>query len=412
MQISNKQLGSIFLAIALLTTGGVFVAESVAAEGLTRVGVQAEKSIVETAAGAESFSTLVAAVKAAQLVDVLQGDGPFTVFAPTNEAFAKLPKKTLQDLLRPENRATLQGILTYHVVPGRVELKDALSLRSATTVNGQRVEFMRKGTGLTIDGARIVKGDIACRNGVIHVIDSVILPSSTSIAAIAQKDHRFSTLLAAVKAAGLADTLAGDGNFTVFAPTNEAFAKLPKGTVEKLLKPENRAELVRVLTYHVLGSRVFLEDAVKEGSASTLAKAPVEIGFGERGVEIGSGGATIAASDIDASNGVVHVIDQVLLPPGLDLGSQRKVIGIHYRQPDAHVREALGLRHGEGMVVTRLVDGYGAMAAGLRPEDVIVSVNGLPATVENLAAEKAKCATDGEVELMIVRVVPVGVRPE
>ena len=136
----------------------------------------ADKTIVETAAGADAFSTLVAAVKAAGLVDVLSGEGPFTVFAPTNEAFAKLPKGTVEDLLKPENKDKLIAILKYHVVAGKVMAKDVVKLDSAKTVQGSKVTIKVKGDTVMVDKAKVVKTDIECSNGVIHVIDSVILP--------------------------------------------------------------------------------------------------------------------------------------------------------------------------------------------------------------------------------------------
>ena len=165
--------------------------------------------------------------QAAGLVDTLKGSGPLTVFAPTDEAFAKLPKETIESLLKPESKAKLTAILSYHVLPGRVLGKDAYGLRAAETVNGQRVQIARDGARLTIDGANLLETDIDCTNGVIHVIDRVLLPEQARIPAVAREAGNFRTLLAAVTAAGLADTLAGDGPLTVFAPTDEAFAKLP-----------------------------------------------------------------------------------------------------------------------------------------------------------------------------------------
>ena len=125
----------------------------------------------------KDFSTLVAAVKAAGLVDTLSGKGPFTVFAPTNEAFAKLPKETLADLLKPENKEKLASILTYHVVPGTVMAKDVVKLKSAKTAQGSEVKIKVSDDGVFIDEAKVVKADVKSKNGVIHVIDSVILPN-------------------------------------------------------------------------------------------------------------------------------------------------------------------------------------------------------------------------------------------
>ena len=132
--------------------------------------------IVDTAASAGSFNTLVAAVKAADLVDTLKGPGPFTVFAPTDEAFAKLPKGTLEDLLKPENKTKLQNILKYHVVPGKVMAADVTKLNSAKTVLGEEVDIKTMDGKVMVDNAHVVKADVAASNGVIHVIDTVILP--------------------------------------------------------------------------------------------------------------------------------------------------------------------------------------------------------------------------------------------
>lgn len=146
--------------------------------GLATPALRAEpasKTVVEIAAGADDFSTLVAAVKAAGLVETLSGDGPFTIFAPTNEAFAKLPEGTVETLLKPENKEKLTGILTYHVVAGKVMAADVKAGKVAT-VNGKEATIEVKDGAVMIDGAKVVKTDLVGKNGVIHVIDSVILP--------------------------------------------------------------------------------------------------------------------------------------------------------------------------------------------------------------------------------------------
>ena len=147
---------------------------------LSTVGLMASShtkmDIVDTAVSAGSFNTLVAAVKAADLVDTLKGEGPFTVFAPTDDAFAKLPAGTLDDLLKPENKDKLKSILTYHVVSGKVMAKDVTTMKTAETVNGQSFMVSMEGDSVMVDNAKVVKTDIECSNGVIHVIDSVILP--------------------------------------------------------------------------------------------------------------------------------------------------------------------------------------------------------------------------------------------
>jgi uncharacterized surface protein with fasciclin (FAS1) repeats len=132
--------------------------------------------IIDTAISAGDFNTLVAAVKAADLVSTLKGPGPFTVFAPTDAAFEKLPAGTVQSLLLPENKQKLASVLTYHVVPGKVMAAEAAKLSSAKTVNGQSLSIKTAGGGVTIDEAKVIKTDILCSNGVIHVIDAVVLP--------------------------------------------------------------------------------------------------------------------------------------------------------------------------------------------------------------------------------------------
>ena len=135
-----------------------------------------QKDIVDTAVAAGGFTTLATALTEADLVETLKGEGPFTVFAPTDEAFAKLPAGTLNDVLKPENKAKLQGILTYHVVPGKVMAADVVKLKSAKTVNGQSITIKVTDGTVMVDNAKVTKTDIMCSNGVIHVIDTVILP--------------------------------------------------------------------------------------------------------------------------------------------------------------------------------------------------------------------------------------------
>ncbi|NIL99217.1 MAG: fasciclin domain-containing protein [Planctomycetales bacterium] len=152
---------------------------TVAALTVSTVATQAaEKDIVDTAVSAKSFGTLVAAVKAAGLVDTLKGDGPFTVFAPTDEAFEKLPEGTVESLLKPENKDKLVSILTYHVVAGKVTAADVVTLKEAETVQGSPIKVSVTGDTVMINEAKVVKTDIHCSNGVIHVIDSVILPKA------------------------------------------------------------------------------------------------------------------------------------------------------------------------------------------------------------------------------------------
>ena len=269
------------------------------------------KDIVATAIGAGSFQTLVAAVQAAGLVETLQGKGPFTVFAPTDEAFAKLGKATIADLLKPENKAKLTAILTYHVVGAQLPAAQVVTQKEVTSVQGSPLAIVVDKAGVTVGTAKIVKTDVMAKNGVIHVIDSVLLPPE-NIVATAAKAGKFKTLLAAATAAGLADTLANDGPFTVFAPTDEAFAKLGKDTIADLLKPENKAKLAAILKYHVVAGRVNAAAVVKLTSAKTLQGTTVAVKV-EKG-QVSVNDANVVATDVIAGNGVIHIIDSVLLP--------------------------------------------------------------------------------------------------
>ncbi len=159
------------LAVAAVAAMGILVGSTAARS--------AEQNIVDTAISAGQFKTLVTALKAAGLVDTLEGPGPFTVFAPTDAAFAKLPAGTVASLLRPENKAKLTAILTYHVVPGTVMAADVVKLKDAKTVNGKMIVVRAKGGVVMVNDAKVTAADIPATNGVIHVIDSVILPPSS-----------------------------------------------------------------------------------------------------------------------------------------------------------------------------------------------------------------------------------------
>jgi len=268
---------------------------------------KAKKDIVDTAIADGRFETLVAALQAAELVNTLKGDGPYTVFAPTDDAFDKLPDGTVEALLN--DIPTLKDILLYHVVAGKVMAEDVVKLTSATTVLGEPVTISVSGSTVKVNDAKVTVTDIECSNGVIHVIDTVLLPPK-DIVETAMADDRFETLVSAVTAAGLVATLKGAGPFTVFAPTDDAFSKLPAGTVASLLN--NIPALKDILLYHVVSGKVMAEDVVKLTSATTVLGKPVTISVVGSTVKVN--GATVIITDIECSNGVIHVIDTVLLP--------------------------------------------------------------------------------------------------
>ena len=287
-------------------------------------------TIVDVAVGAGSFTTLVAAVTEAGLVETLSGAGPFTVFAPTDDAFAAALDAlglTAEELLAsPE----LGSILAYHVVAGEVDAATAISLdgQSAETVNGASIDISVVDGNVMINNATVIGADVAASNGIIHIIDTVLLPPTDdattedamaddpgTIVDVAVGAGSFTTLVAAVAEAGLVETLSGAGPFTVFAPTDDAFAAALDAlglTAEELLASP---ELGSILAYHVVAGEVDAATAISlDGqSAETVNGASIDISVVDGNVMINN--ATVIGADVAASNGIIHIIDTVLLPP-------------------------------------------------------------------------------------------------
>jgi len=304
------------LGVALLATA--FVAACDDDDGDDMMAPEEPGTVAEIAAGSDDFDTLEAALTAAGLTATLDGPGPFTVFAPTDDAFAALPAGTLDDLLLPENQAQLVDILTYHVVSGNLAASDVVSSSTLTMLNGETVSVSVNGSTVMINDAVITMTDIEASNGTIHVIDAVLLPPEPepqpqTIAEIAAGSEDFETLTAALGAAELVETLDGPGPFTVFAPTDDAFAALPAGTLDDLLLPENQGQLVDILTYHVVGLELAAADVVAATTITMLNGDDVTITVDGENVMIND--AMITMTDVEARNGVVHVIDAVLTPP-------------------------------------------------------------------------------------------------
>ncbi len=350
--------------------------------------------IVDTAIAAGDFTTLVDLVQAAGLEETLRSEGPFTVFAPTDEAFAAVPAETLDALAA--DPAALQSVLLYHVVPGRLVRALISDGKEVATAQGENVIFSFVDGVKKVNDATLVGKDIQASNGVIHVIDSVLLPPSMGGGATAAADGdaaaseeaaagesaaatetmtdtvsaeateamtdtvsaeateamtdtvsaeateamtetvateeaaaeapaemadivdtavaagSFNTLVAAVQAAGLVDALKGEGPFTVFAPTDDAFAKLPQETIDALLA-DPTGDLTQILLYHVVPGKVMAADLSDGLEADTLQGKPVTFTLSDGGAKVND--ANIIATDIETSNGVIHVIDSVILPP-------------------------------------------------------------------------------------------------
>eukprot|EP00040_Diaphanoeca_grandis_P030305 m.178954 g.178954 ORF g.178954 m.178954 type:complete len:480 (+) comp31953_c4_seq1:203-1642(+) len=295
------------------------------------------KNIVETAKADKDLTTFASALAAADLESPLSNTGPYTVFAPSNEAFAALPSDVLKYLLEPANKAELVKVLTYHVHSGKVlssQLKDGEQIKM---LEGSNVSAHRDWNELFIEGhnstnvARVTTADIEASNGVIHIINFVLLPPASNprppppppgtktIIEIAKQDKDLSTLVMALDAADLETVLGDKGPFTVFAPSNAAFAALPPADLEWLLEPKNKEFLVKILEYHVTVGKVQAADLINDEHIKMVQGQNVTVHLEWGGVYIEGHNSTnvgkVTTADVEASNGVVHIIDRVLLPP-------------------------------------------------------------------------------------------------
>ncbi len=310
---------------------------AVPADGAGSFAGMAQDPAATAASNNPVLSTLVTAVKAAGLVDTLNGEGPFTIFAPTNDAFAAIPPADLEAVLA--DKELLTSILTLHVVGGSsMNAADLGAAKTAATVNGEELTFGADGT--TVNGANVVCSDVMTANATVHIIDAVLMPKAAAPAAIlnpsgpacssvpadgagsfagmaqdpaataASNNPVLSTLVTAVKAAGLVDTLNGEGPFTIFAPTNDAFAAIPPADLEAVLA--DKAMLTSILTLHVVaGEKLSSADLMKMGKATTVNGA--ELTFDDDG-GLTVNGTKSVCMDIPTANATVHIIDGVLLP--------------------------------------------------------------------------------------------------
>jgi uncharacterized surface protein with fasciclin (FAS1) repeats len=281
-------------------------------------------NIVEVAKGLPQFSILVEALVAADLANTLSGSGPFTVFAPTDEAFVALLaeiKLTKAQLLA--NKTLLGAVLKYHVLPSKVEASAVAGVlgKPITTVNGDIFKIESNAGKLTIKdstnrSSNITSTNVMASNGVIHVIDKVLLPNSQTIVQTAQSLADFSILVEALVAADLVKALSGPGPFTVFAPTNSAFVSaLTELGLTKDALFANKALLGAVLTYHVVSARVLKAQVPLNTPVITLQGSAFTVGTDLAITDQRARKANITATDVLASNGVIHVIDKVILPP-------------------------------------------------------------------------------------------------
>ncbi|AKB74670.1 hypothetical protein MSLAZ_1409 [Methanosarcina lacustris Z-7289] len=283
---------------------------------LVEIGISTETQmpdIIETATQAGNFTTLLAALNATNLTDTFKGEGPFTVFAPTDEAFAALPNGTVEGLFN--DTEALKNILLYHVAGEKLTAEDVANMTNITTLQGSELPVNVTEEGVFVGDARIVMQDVETSNGVIHIIDAVLIPpagpSERKDIIETATSKGFKTFRAALNATNLTDTLKGEGPFTVFAPTDKAFAALPNGTLKALLN--DTEALKNILLYHVAGEKLTAEDVANMTNITTLQGSELPVNVTEEGVFVGD--AKIILQDLNASNGVLHAIDAVLIPP-------------------------------------------------------------------------------------------------
>ncbi len=277
--------------------------------------------LVDTAFGA-GFNILVDAVQAAGLESALRSEGPFTVFAPTDEAFAKLPAGLLDALLLEENQDKLQQLLKYHVVSGRVTRSDLRWYQRVETLEGSDLENRRFFRLVVVKGTWVKLADVMATNGVIHVIDDVLVPEGFTLEDPVEPTldlvdtaagAGLSKLVEAAQAAGLEGALRGDGPLTVFAPTNLAFENLPNGLLDELLEEENIGLLQELLLYHVTAGDIRSTDLRRFQFVEMLAGGKTAV-FKTWRERIYVNRSRVVARDVVATNGVAHVINRVLIP--------------------------------------------------------------------------------------------------
>ncbi|MFO0738110.1 MAG: fasciclin domain-containing protein [Labilithrix sp.] len=280
------------------------------------------KDIVDTAVTAGNFKTLVAAVQKAELEQTLRGTGPFTVFAPTDAAFGKLPAFIVPKLTSDPYKTELGLILKYHVVSGRIPASAILgkAAQKIPSAAGGDLEVDGANSKVTINAStEVTQADVDASNGVIHAVDSVLLPSIFNTA----NDYddgttSFKTLATAIKAADLQTTLHGPGTFTVFAPTDKAFQDLEDEIGAKAFNAilADKAKLAKILTYHVLGATAF-QNQVKSGNVATVQGQHLKLIVDGDNLKVGDStgtNANVILTDLPNRNGVIHVVDKVLLP--------------------------------------------------------------------------------------------------
>ena len=326
-----------------------------------------QTTVVDIIVDSESHTILETAVTAAGLVETLSGDGPFTVFAPTDEAFALLPEELIAELLADPS-GDLTTILTHHVHAGNVLSTDLSDGMMVPTLAETELTVTIMGDMVQIDNATVSMADIVTDNGVVHVIDAVLVPTTedpTTVVDIIVDSESHTILETAVTAAGLVETLSGDGPFTVFAPTDEAFALLPEELIAELLADPS-GDLTTILTHHVHAGNVLSTDLSDGMMVPTLAETELTVTIMGDMVQIDN--ATVSMADIVTDNGVVHVIDAVLVPNDLSINDITSLpsLGNYMYSVDLMGRKVSNIKSNQivfdiystGKVIKRFISNY------------------------------------------------------
>jgi uncharacterized surface protein with fasciclin (FAS1) repeats len=342
--------------------------------------VSFSQTVVDIVVDSPDHTILETAVIEAGLAGTLSGDGPFTVFAPTDAAFGALPMGVLDDLLLDPTGA-LADILLYHVYGGSALSTELSDGQMVPTLFGEDVMVTINMDGVFINDAQVIVADLVADNGVVHVIDAVLLPPATTVVDIIVGSPDHTILETAVIAADLAGTLSGDGPFTVFAPTDDAFGALPAGVLDALLLDPTGA-LADILLYHVYGGSALSTELSDGQMVPTLFGEDVMVTINMDGVFIND--AQVIVADLVADNGVVHVIDAVLLPP-----AAITVVDIIVESPDHTILETAviaaelaGTLSGDGpfTVFAPTDDAFGALPAGVL-DDLLLDPTGALADI-------------------------------
>lgn len=272
------------------------------------------QTIVETLANTSQLSKLADVLKKANITNGLNGTGPFTVFAPSDSAFSAMDQTELNRLTGTNDTTNLTKLIAYHLLPYSMVVGNGTNSTLLKTIEGNYLVMTVNASGVFINNAKVTTTNIVCTNGVVFIIDKVLTTPKT-VLQTAQDSGSFTKLMSAINAANLTSTLNGTGPFTVFAPNDAAFGKLDQAILNKLISSD-RANLTKLLTYHVVSGMV-PSFQLKNGTVTTLEGEKLNVTV--NGTTIKVGNVTVITANIICSNGIIHVIDQVLVPPSMDL---------------------------------------------------------------------------------------------